>query len=236
MKRVCLLTGGSGKFGSAFCAAFSSRYDIACIFHKHAPGPPHSRAQFIDPLSPSKELPENSNPVFAIQADLRNPGECERTLDLVHARFGRIDVVIHAAVVSVWGSIINSSKLRESVQEQFSLNVISPFQLSTLLVRRYWRQDPAGNRNRNCNIIHLSSVAASRLFPGQGQSVYASTKAALNCLTIHMADEFALYGIRVNALAPDRFDSKIPLDKVVQEAIKLDEGSGTGEIRECCLE
>jgi NAD(P)-dependent dehydrogenase (short-subunit alcohol dehydrogenase family) len=226
------MTGGSGRFGSAFCAAFSDRYEIACVFHKHPPAPPHSRARFIDPLFPSAELPENRDPVFAIPSDLRIPGECERILDLVHARFGQIDVVIHAAVISVWGSMVESSKLADSVNDQFLLNVICPFHLSTLLVRRHWRQDVDRNRRLNRNIINLSSTAATRAYRGQGQSVYASSKAALNCLTIHMAHEFSVYGVRVNALAPDQFDSKVPLDRVLQEAIKLDEATSTGEIVE----
>jgi NAD(P)-dependent dehydrogenase (short-subunit alcohol dehydrogenase family) len=232
MKRVCLLTGASGKFGNAFCDAFSSRYDVAAVFRKHPPLSAHAGARFVDPLSPASDLSENEHPVFTIRADLRQADEYERILELAFARFGRIDVVINAAARARRGSMLASKRLLESFHDQFQLNVFAPFHLSTLLMRRYWRQDVNANRAMNRNIINLSSTSATHLYRGEGQSVYSSAKAALNALTLHMADEFGVYGVRVNALAPDRFQTRVSLQTVLQETIKLDEGSRTGEIVE----
>jgi NAD(P)-dependent dehydrogenase (short-subunit alcohol dehydrogenase family) len=232
MRRVCLLTGASGRFGNAFCRTFSDRYEIAGVFHRHPPDVTHAQSRFIDPLAPTVELVENENPLFAIRADLRRPEEHERILELTFARFGQIDLVINAAVMSKWGSMVNSRQLAESIEDQFQLSVFTPFRICTLLMRRYWRLDVPTNRALNRNIVNLSSTAATQLYAGQGQSVYAAAKAALNTLTAHMADEFGLYGIRVNALSPDRFDAKVPLATVLREVVKLDEGNGTGEIIE----
>lgn len=219
-------------FGSAFCRTFSDRYEIAGIFHEHALDVIHGQSKLIDPLAPTVELAENKNPPFAIRADLRQPEEHERVLELTFARFGQIDVVINAAVSSRWGSMVNSKRLAESVEDQFRLSVFVPFRLCTLLMRRYWRLDVPTNRALNRNIVNMSSTSATHLYARQGQSVYAAAKAALNVLTVHMADEFGLYGIRVNALSPDRFGTKVPLSTVLQALVNLDEGNATGKIVE----
>ena len=64
----------------------------------------------------------------------------------------------------------------------------------------------------------MSSVSSKLAVPGQ--SVYSSTKGAVNSMTQTMAKELAPYGIRVNAVAPgfiatDMVD-KLPEDKKAQ--------------------
>lgn len=64
-------------------------------------------------------------------------------------------------------------------------------------------------------IINVSSVSSKLAVPGQ--SVYSSTKGAVNAMTATMAKELAPYGIRVNAVAPgfiatDMID-QLPEDK-----------------------
>lgn len=232
MKRVCLLTGASGKLGTAFCRKHAKEYDIAAVRNRSLLKVPTQDQELFDPLSPSAQLEENANPVFAIAANLEEPSERVRALELVLARYGRVDLLVCAAVHSVCGPIVGSEHLSESMLRQFTLNTMAPLYLAALIVRRCWRDCAAENRSVNRNIVNISSTSGLRVYSDRGQSVYAATKAALNVLTLHMAEEFSPFGVRVNAVAPNSFPSIVPTGEVVDAIRHLDQGSQTGEIVE----
>ena len=50
-------------------------------------------------------------------------------------------------------------------------------------------------------VVNVTSIVGSRVHPYAG-TAYATSKAALACLTREMAHDFAPHGIRVNAIAP----------------------------------
>lgn len=62
-------------------------------------------------------------------------------------------------------------------------------------------------------IINTASVAA---FEGQvGQVAYAASKGAVVSMTLPIARDLAREGIRVMAIAPGKFPSKIPVCKIL---------------------
>ena len=126
--------------------------------------------------------------------------------------------------------MIGSDPLRRSGQKQFATNVLAPLNLSLVVARQYWATHLIENRILNRNIVNVSSVAGLRLYPGLGQSLYASSKAALNHLTVHMAVEFGAIGVRVNATAPNSFPSLVPTSRATDSIIRLDESSDTGVV------
>jgi NAD(P)-dependent dehydrogenase (short-subunit alcohol dehydrogenase family) len=73
-------------------------------------------------------------------------------------------------------------------------------------------------------------MAGVKVYRGLGQSVYAASKAALNQLTLHMADEYRSFGIRVNAIAPDSFPRIVSVKSVVAVVRRVDKGDMTGKI------
>lgn len=232
MKRVCLLTGSSGRFGLSFMRTYAAEYDFAAVFYRNEPLIDSQTVHITDPLSVTPPLLHQAErpSVFTIRSDLRGSGEPERILDLAFARFGRVDLLVHAAVHAVWSALLPSDKALASAVEQFQLNAILPLELSVNLVRRFWRDSPHENAVHRRHILCLSSLAASTVVPDRGQSVYAASKAAFSTLARHMASEFAPINVRVNALEPDSFPSKIPLDSVVRAAYELDSSKRTGEI------
>ena len=52
------------------------------------------------------------------------------------------------------------------------------------------------------------------MYPDLGQALYASSKAALNHLTYHLASELWDIGVRVNAVAPDTFPGRVSIDDI----------------------
>jgi NAD(P)-dependent dehydrogenase (short-subunit alcohol dehydrogenase family) len=57
-------------------------------------------------------------------------------------------------------------------------------------------------------VVNVTSIIGSRVHPFAG-TAYATSKAALACLTREMAHDFAPYGIRVNAIAPGEIRTDI---------------------------
>lgn len=110
------------------------------------------------------------------------------------------------------------------------MNVGIPLQLAGRLAQQFWVHRDRDNREHNRNVVNVSSLSGSRVFANRGQGVYAASKAALNQLTRHMAADFAPFGIRVNALAPNSFPAIISPDAVAREIARLDRDDVTGRI------
>jgi NAD(P)-dependent dehydrogenase (short-subunit alcohol dehydrogenase family) len=63
-------------------------------------------------------------------------------------------------------------------------------------------------RDGSGTVVNVTSIVGSRVHPFAG-TAYATSKAALACLTREMAHDFAPHGIRVNAIAPGEIRTDI---------------------------
>jgi len=228
-KKVCLLTGASGRLGSAFCRAFGRRYHVAAVYRSNPPCPCQDR-WLVDPLAPRAAVPENAGAVFAVQADLAEDGDLDRVVEVVLARFGRIDVLVNAAAYSFWSPVLETEDFADHLNWHFHVNVTVPAKLAALVAHRFWRHREGENRHWNRNLINVSSTAGLHAYPGLGQAAYGASKAALNHLTRHLADEFGPLGVRVNALAPNSFPAIVSTETAAQGIARLAEGSMNGKI------
>jgi NAD(P)-dependent dehydrogenase (short-subunit alcohol dehydrogenase family) len=229
-RRVCVLTGASGHLGAAFCARYRRRYDIVAVCGSRLPAAPDQHSRYVDPLKPDASSSAAAPPVFTIQTDLTADREITRVVEVALARFGRVDLLVNAAVHSVWAPIVESEALLASMRHQFETNVAVPLQLSAEIAAAFWRDRREENLAANRNIVNVSSIAGVHVYPEQGQSVYAASKAALNMLTRHMAIEFAAFGVRVNAVAPDSFPGRIATECVTDCITAFDDGDENGDI------
>jgi NAD(P)-dependent dehydrogenase (short-subunit alcohol dehydrogenase family) len=227
-KRVCLLTGSGGQLGRAFCEAYRSEYEIAAVYRSSRPWFPAQDARIVDPFDPTRHIDENDDPIFAIQADLLVPHSATRVVEATLNRFDRIDLIVNAAVSTVWAPMLGSDRLADSVTQQFALAVEVPLRIATAAARLSWQGRTDENRARNRNVVNVSSIAATRVYGGQGQSIYAASKAAMHQLTAHMALEFAPLGVRVNATAANNFPQIVSVHRAAAAIRALDQGSQTG--------
>jgi NAD(P)-dependent dehydrogenase (short-subunit alcohol dehydrogenase family) len=230
-KRVCLLTGASGKLGSVFCRTLAARFDIAAVYRSRHPDAPSQLEWLRDPLAPSARVPENDHAVFAIQADLLEEDAPSRVVDLALARFGRIDLLVSAAAdVTFWGPLLEAERQKERLRSQLELNVMVPVRLASLVAERFWRDRRDENAALSRSVVNVSSTSGLHIYKGCGQSMYSASKAALNYVTCHMADEFSVFGVRANAVAPGSFPGQITTEQVVAAIARLDEGDVTGKV------
>jgi len=228
-RRVCLFTGAGGRLGAMFCSRYAQAYDIVAVYRNRLPAAPSQEAAYVDPCAPDVPHPLNRHPVTAIRADLRDDADLEMVVDRTLTQFGRIDLLVNAAVHSVWAPI-DSARLAESMAEQFHVNAIVPLKIAASVSRQYWRHRQADeNTAAGRNVVNVSSTAGVYAYPHTGQSVYAATKAALNMITCHMADEFQTMGVRANAAAPNSFEI-VPSWRVTDAIVAFDRGHDNGRI------
>ncbi|MFJ6137144.1 SDR family NAD(P)-dependent oxidoreductase [Kitasatospora sp. NPDC092286] len=228
--RVCLFLGAGGRLGGAFLRSLSSRYRIAAVYRTCPAGAERRYEQVVDPLNQAPPVHERHTTFYPIAADLADPGSPGRIAELALAAFGRVDLVVNSAVLYDWGPGTSLDFL-ERLPRQFLVNVVRPLQVVAELYEKSWRAIPEDNRLHRRNVINLSSVAASRAFPGTGQLGYSACKAALDIASRHLAAELAPAGVRVNVVAPNTFPRIVSVERVLAALYELDAGSETGQVR-----
>lgn len=141
-----------------------------------------------------------------VQVDLGDQDAVARAVEEIKARLA--GAPLHALVNNAGfspkrgdgGRLTSLSTPVETWMSVFHVNFLAPI----LLARGLFDQLKAG-----CGaVVNVTSIVGSRVHPFAG-TAYATSKAALGCLTREMAHDFAPYGIRVNAIAPGEIRTDI---------------------------
>ena len=174
--RAALVTGGTKGIGKA----------IAAALRKHGA---HVVAVGREPVV--------LDGVLSVAADVTNPDDVQRAIDVAVKEFGLLDILVNNA-----GGADRIAGLFELTKEDwfdaFELNVMS----AVYCVERaapWLRKSSAGR------IINISSI--SGVEPGVLVPHYSAAKAALINLSKHFADLFAPDGICVNVICPGQVHS-----------------------------
>ena len=123
------------------------------------------------------------------QINLRDRGQIFAMADYVHESYGHIDILVNCA-----GVARPTLKLAEEVlDEVIDINMKAPL-FCCQAVGAYMRQDGGGS------IVNISSGNTRMI--NVGRVPYGITKGAVNLLTEQLGAEWALYNIKVNAIAP----------------------------------
>lgn len=152
-------------------------------------------------LNGRKEMSEELKSEFAsydyhyLQADLSQT-DLKDFIEKAWAIYGKIDVLINNAGINRDKLLIG---MREPDFDQvLDLDLKVPFFLTKWLLKKM-------NKQKKGIIINLSSIVG--LHGNSGQANYAAAKAGIIGLTKAAAQEAALRGIRVNAIAPGMIDT-----------------------------
>jgi NAD(P)-dependent dehydrogenase (short-subunit alcohol dehydrogenase family) len=151
--------------------------------------------------------------------DVSERGDVDRLRDLTERRFGRADVLINCA--GVFGPL---RRITQSDPDEWartlSVNCVGPY----LTCRAFAPGMIAGGWGR---IVNISSAAP--LYPPSAvDSAYATSKAALNRMTRHLAVELAGSGVTANVMHPGSLKTKMWVD--IESQI-LDAGDGVEDLR-----
>lgn len=190
--KVALITGGSRGLGLQIAHGFGSMGARLALTARKA-----------DELETArKELAASGYDVFVFPSDLSKADTIAPMVDAVLARYGKVDILINNAGAS-WGAPAEEYPL-DAWNKVLGTNLTGAFLVSQQVGAKSMIPNKSGA------IINVASIAGFRGQMGAMQTVaYNASKGGLINFTKALAAEWAKYGIRVNALAPGFFPSKM---------------------------
>jgi NAD(P)-dependent dehydrogenase (short-subunit alcohol dehydrogenase family) len=127
--------------------------------------------------------------------DVTNEQALAEFVDKCGTRFGRIDILVCNAGINLKSPALEQK--RENFQPVIDVNLIGVFLCCQAVGRVMVRQ-------RRGSIINIASTAGLVAL-GRGNNFYSATKGAVIAITRELALEWAMHGVRVNAVAPGWF-------------------------------
>jgi gluconate 5-dehydrogenase len=189
--RVALVTGGSRGLGLQIAQALGEMGARVAISARKA-------GELEDAKS---QLAKQGIDALTVVNDLTKPEQVPALVEAVVGHYGRIDILVNNAGTS-WGAPAEDYPL-EAWNKVMNLNATSVFALSQAVANRCFIPQRSGN------IIVIASVAALRVGANMKAAAYYASKAAALHLTRALAAEWGQHGIRVNAICPGFFPSKM---------------------------
>src|SRR5581483_5515855 len=136
-----------------------------------------------------------------VLCDVAKPQDVQTVVDRTVAAFGAVDILINNAGVS-WGEAPEKMPL-DKWQKVLDANLTGAFLFAQAagrdMLTRQW--------GRIINVASIAGLHAS--VAGPHYAPYAATKAGLMGLTRELAASWGRKGIRVNAIAPGFFHSRL---------------------------
>ena len=187
VSKVMLITGGSRGIGAATARLAAARgYDVAISYATNAQA---AEAVVADVRKAGRKA-------ISIKADAAEPADTARLFKAVDASFGRLDAFFNNA--GILGSAAKFVDIPlERLQRILAVNTAGAFIAAQEAVRRMSTR--LGGKGGV--IVNMSSMAA-KLGGSNEATDYATSKGAIDTLTIGLAKEVAAEGIRVNAVRP----------------------------------
>ncbi|XP_049952405.1 3-hydroxyacyl-CoA dehydrogenase type-2-like [Schistocerca serialis cubense] len=203
---VGLVTGGASGLGKATAARLVQQGARVVICDL-----PTSQGTAV-----AKEL--GGNAIFA-PVDVTSENDVQNALNVVKDKFGRLDVLVNCAGIGVAFRTYNFNKKLAHKLEDFTkvvtVNAIGTFNVTRLAVGLIGENQPNEDGQRGV-VVNTASVAA---YDGQiGQAAYSASKGAIVGMTLPIARDLAIQGIRVCTIAPGLFDT--PLMSALPEKVR----------------
>lgn len=181
--KVVLVTGGSRGLGLAMVRGFAERgADIIIASRK-----------LENCEKVADEVRQPGRRALAVAAHLGRWDQCDALVETAYREFGRVDILVNNAGMSPGcPSHEVTEKLFDAV---VNLNFKGPFRLASLIGHRM-------SQGAGGSIINISSTGALMALPGVVP--YGGAKAALNAMTVSLAEEYGPK-VRVNAISAGPF-------------------------------
>jgi NAD(P)-dependent dehydrogenase (short-subunit alcohol dehydrogenase family) len=191
--KVAVVTGGSRGLGLEMATALGEAGARVVITAR--------REQWL--TAAEQELRAKGIDAVAVTCDVSNPDDANAAVRAAIDRFARIDVLVNNAGIS-WGEPVETMPL-EKWRQVFDTNTVGCFLMSQAAGNEMQRLGSGGA------IINITSVAGMMGLDADVLDAvgYSASKGAIITLTRDLAVKWAPRGIRVNAIAPGFFDTRL---------------------------
>jgi len=178
--KTALITGSSSGIGAGLAGHFAQAgANVIVNYRRNEEGARRT----------AEEVRKAEVEALIVQADVGIASEVERLFHEVDEHFGRLDVLVNNAGITIKVPLLQATE--EQFDQTIQTNLKSVFLCSQEAARRM-RKSGGGA------ILNISSTHAAQTTYSFG--VYAASKGALEAFTRSAAIEWGPYGIRVNAL------------------------------------
>src|SRR5215813_9844401 len=198
--KVALVTGGSRGLGQEMAEGLAEAGAALMLLAR--------REQWLTPTI--DEFRARGFRVEGVICDASNPDDVQAAVEKTIATYGQVDVLVNNAGVS-WGQPIEEHAL-DKWDMVLKINLTGAFLFSQRVGREMLKR-------RSGSIINVASVAGLKGSMENGQHIvsYVAAKGGMIAMTREFAAKWARRGIRVNAIAPGFFPSRLT-EKVLEHA------------------
>ncbi|HKE86757.1 MAG TPA: 3-oxoacyl-ACP reductase FabG [Vicinamibacterales bacterium] len=202
--RVAIMTGGSRGLGLEMAEGLAEAGAAVMLCAR--------RDEWLTPAIAA--MTERGFTVDGMQCDVARADQVQAVVSETVRKHGRVDILINNAGVS-WGARPEAMPI-EKWQMVIDVNLTGAFLFSQAAGREMLKQQ----YGRIINIASVAGLQAS--VNGPHYAAYAASKAGLMGLTRELAASWGRQGIRVNAIAPGFFHSRLadPAIPLAEPAIK----------------
>lgn len=150
--------------------------------------------------------------VAYFRADVRSEADTQKAFEEIAVDFGPASILVNAAgkpapFKRTYGR--SGAFDLEVFREIVDINLVGSFNCARLVAEQMAQRAPAARGERGV-IINVSSINA--IDAPQGTVAYTAAKAGVQGMTLAMARDLGVYGIRVCTIAPGSFDTPMLSD------------------------
>lgn len=198
--RVALVTGGSRGLGKEIAEGLAEAGASLMLLAR--------REQWLQPTV--EEFRARAFKAEGMMCDVSNADQVQSVVDKTIETFGQIDILVNNAGIT-WGQPAEDMDI-EKWRQVIEVDLTGAF----LFAQRAGREML---KRKGGVIINVASVAGLKgsMENGQHISGYVAAKGGLIALTRELAAKWARRGVRVNAIAPGFFPSRMT-EKVLEAA------------------
>jgi NAD(P)-dependent dehydrogenase (short-subunit alcohol dehydrogenase family) len=194
MTKVMLITGGGRGIGAATSRLAATRGYAVAI-------------NYVSDRVPAEALAEDirlhGGKALAFQGDMSKLADIERIFADTEKNFGAVSVVVNNAGITGKSSRLDAAS-PETIADVIAINTTG----AILVAREAVKRMSTRHGGKGGVIVNISSAAATLGSPGE-YVWYAASKGAIDSLTIGLAREVALEGIRVVSVTPGMTETDI---------------------------
>jgi len=221
--RVAIVTGGSRGLGEEMAEGLAEAGAALMLCAR--------REQWLTPTL--ERLKGLGFRVDGMVADVSNQADVQAVVERTMATYGRLDILVNNAGIS-WGAPAEEMPL-EKWQKVIDINLTGAF----LFAQAAGREMLKRNYGRIINVASIAGMHAA--VEGPHYAAYAASKAGLMGLTRELAASWGRQNIRVNAIAPGFFRSRLadPVIPLAEPSIKatcpIPRIGAEGELKGVCV-